>query len=77
MNMVFMSRRFQFYVFFKIQELGCISAGLGYNGMKEGKHQWDRVVGGFCLAMETSYDPLELLKVTIICSVNKFNSAGT
>jgi len=41
--MTFKVRRAQFYLVFRQQEAACVSAGLGYNGIVEGKHNWDRV----------------------------------
>mmetsp|Transcript_39240 Transcript_39240/g.37652 ORF Transcript_39240/g.37652 Transcript_39240/m.37652 type:complete len:359 (+) Transcript_39240:283-1359(+) len=39
----FLGRRAQFFLVFRQQEVACVSAGVGYNGVKDGKHQWDRV----------------------------------
>ncbi len=61
----FFAKRLQFYLVFRGQELGCVSAGLGYNGIKDGVHQWDRVIGGCIVKLEKSCNPVEFMKVPL------------
>jgi lysophospholipid acyltransferase len=58
----FFTKRLQFYVAFRGQELGCVSAGLGYNGIKDGVHQWDRAIGGVIMKLEKSCNPVDFMK---------------
>ena len=59
----FSSRRFQFYAAFRLIESTCIASGLGFNGFKDGKAQWDRIIGGFAWICETECNPAVVLKV--------------
>lgn len=63
--MTYFTKRLQFYYVFRMQENSCIASGLGYNGVKDGEHQWDRIIGGFCMRIEKDYNPQSNLKVSL------------
>ena len=45
--------------------MGCVSSGLGYNGVKDGIVKWDSVVTCQCVNQETAIDPQEQIKVIL------------
>jgi hypothetical protein len=58
-----LARRAQFYSAFMFMEGSCRASGLGYNGQKEGKDNWDRIIAGNPIACEVLSDPSIIIKV--------------
>ena len=55
-------KRFFYYNPFCSTTGAIIASGLGYNGMVNGAHNWNKIVGVYIWELETSSSPIEMLR---------------
>ena len=55
-------RRFFYYNPFCLSTGSIVASGLGYNGVKDGEHQWNKVIGVYIWELETAGSPIEMLR---------------
>jgi len=55
-------KRFFYYNAFSMSCGAIVASGLGYNGVKEGEHSWDKIVSCYIWEIETAASPIEMLR---------------
>ena len=55
-------KRFFYYNPFTMTTGAIVASGLGYNDVKNGEHQWDKIVSVYIWEVESSASPIEMLR---------------